>query len=734
MGAVERGLLRQGLRYALGLRLVVVGLSSSVSLLLVALPHEAVAVAIVAAFNLWSGLYAYLMVRRPRSWLAVADIAVVCLVCLTQAWTVRSDPRGGATWVLIVIEMVLVTAPWQMAWPLLAGATLTVCCCYFYGTTLVDPGGWLVNASVEAWTAAEAALSWGLYRFVRRAARASDRTVERAEELRRVAAVAAARRADEREYLAALHDTAAATLLMVGNGVVSQPSPWLSEQARRDLRELNRPEPTGPVDLVALLREAAATSPLRIDWETPATLSLPAVDAVTLSRGAREALTNVLRHAGTGTATIRVTPSADRVVVEIIDGGVGFDPARLSPDRYGVTRSLVERLTRTGGSARVESSPGAGTVVTMTVPLSEPDDTDDSRQIAASFQEGLHWSIVVLSLSVLCLLDLPRLLSNAAAFTSTVAQLVAWGGLLAVTVVAGFFRGFAARWRWMLVVAVLACSALATATVRPEWRQGAAHWSEGDAGWQLVLLLLDARIGLFAAVLAAQYLLTFAQTALGGQAALSLAGVVSATWVVLAYQLAVAMIAAVLRSLAASSARAVRTAEQLRTSEEVARHLHGDRAARIAGLAASTVPLLEGLAAGQLDPGDVSVQRRCAAEAARMRRLIAEDGTAADQLAHELRACIELAERNGVAVTFADYGARPELPPLVRRRLTEPAIAALATARGRARLTISGTGEAVTVSVVAACPPPQLPPDADGVSRSVVPDGDRVWILAEWAT
>lgn len=115
-----------------------------------------------------------------------------------------------------------------------------------------------------------------------------------------------------------------------------------------------------------------------------------------------------------------------------------------------------------------------------------------------------------------------------------------------------------------------------------------------------------------------------------------------------------------------------------------------------------------------------------------MRRLFAEDTAASDPLAHELRACIESAEHHGVSVSFAAYGTRPELPPAARRRLTEPAIAALASARGEVRLTVAGTGDTVTVSVIADCPPVAPAPDADGVHRSIVQDGDRWWIQTTW--
>jgi signal transduction histidine kinase len=735
LGAVERGLLRQGMRYALGLRLVVVALSSVASLLLAEAPRQGVTVAVVAGLNGWNLCYARGMLRGvPGRW-ALADVAVLCAVCLTQLWTVRSDPRGGGTWVLIAVVITLVTYPWQLPGPAFAAGTVAIVAAHYLGTRIADPGGWLVSEGVVAWTLAEAALSWALYRFVRRSARTADRTVERGEELRRTAAVAAARRADEREYLAALHDTASATLLMIGNGVLTRREPWLAEQARRDLREIGRSDAAqhGELDLIELLRDVAGHTPLRVSWRAPGALLLPAVDAVSLSRGAREALTNVLRHAGVDRAEISVRRAATSVAVEIADAGVGFDPGQVAPSRYGVTHSLRERMARRGGEARIVSSPGGGTTVTLSCPLTEPEVIGDEGLIAASFLRGLRWAVVVMSLAILFLLDLPHLVAGGRAYTHIGVQYAAWAGLFATTVVAAV-----ATWRdrpvrkWPLLAVVLACSVLATATVRPEFRLGPAHWSEGDAGWQVVLLLLDSRVAVCAAVLAAQYAVTFAQAAADGQAALSVAGVVNATWLVLAFQLAVAMIAAVLRGLAVSSARVLRAAEQLRTSEEVARQLHRDREHRYAELDTTTVPLLKGLADGKLDPAEEQVRRQCAAEAARMRRLLTEDAALPDPLTRELRERIELAERRGIAVSFAEYGARPEPPPAARRRLIEPAVAALATARGKVRLTIAGTGDAVTVSVVADCAAPAEVPDGDGVHHSALRDGDRWWIQARW--
>ncbi|HEU5475332.1 MAG TPA: ATP-binding protein [Actinophytocola sp.] len=740
MGAAERGLLHQGLRYALALRIAVTGLASLVTLFSGSARQQAVAIVVVLAFNLWNGCFAYLMVRgADRRWLVPVDVAVVCAACFTQVWTTSLDPRLSTSWVLAAVEITVVAYPWLVGSVGLAGVTATILVSYFAGAAVSNPAGWLATAPVELWTAAEAALSWALYRFVRRSARAADQVVERAERLRRAAAVAGARRVDEREYLAALHDTASATLLMVGAGVVSGRERWLLEQAARDVEVMSGPAVvTGSeVDLLDLLRDAAWRTPLEIRWHGMASVLLPAVDAVQLSNGAREALTNVVRHAGTDRADIRVDRDGDTVIVEISDEGRGFDPAAVSGHHYGVTRSLVERMARTGGSALVDSRPGHGTRVRLTHPLSAREPAgDDAEIIATSFQQGLRWGVIVMCFVISLFLDLPKLLANQHAYSSVGAQFFVLGGLIAVTAVVAVvtWRGRSlGAWRWPLVLLVFGLSALATATVLPQYRLGTAHWSDGDAGWQIVLLLLDSRVIVFAGVLGAQYLMTFAQTALGGESALTLVGVVNATWIGLSYQLAVCMIAAVLRGLSISSAKAARAEEELRTSEAIAEQLHRDRKERFSGLADTTVPLLTGLANGELDPGDEAVRRSCAVEAARMRRLFAEDATGPDPLLHELRACIELAERNGVSVAFATCGARPEVPEAVCRKLTEPAIAALATARGKVRLTVAGAAETVTVSIVADCMPQMVPkPSGHGVRTDVLRDGDRLWIRATW--
>ena len=179
-------------------------------------------------------------------------------------------------------------------------------------------------------------------------------------------------------------------------------------------------------------------------------------------------------------------------------------------------------------------------------------------------------------------------------------------------------------------------------------------------------------------------------------------------------------------------ARAVRDRERQRTADAVAERLHRDRRQRYAGL--DTVPLLAGLAAGVLDPTDEQVRTRCAVEAGRLRRLFAERDEAPDPLLHELRSCVDTAERRGLTVYLGTRGARPEPPLRVRRALTEPLLTVLATARSQARITLIGSPATVTVSVVADGDVP-CPPAGNGeVTVTHLEEDGRHWVEATWHT
>jgi signal transduction histidine kinase len=93
----------------------------------------------------------------------------------------------------------------------------------------------------------------------------------------------------------------------------------------------------------------------------------------TLYRIALEALGNAARHAGASRVTLRLAGDDTRVVLEVVDDGVGFQPGAPGGagrvGRLGL-RSMRERAELAGGTLDVMSAPGVGTVVRAILPSS----------------------------------------------------------------------------------------------------------------------------------------------------------------------------------------------------------------------------------------------------------------------------------------------------------------------------------------------------------------------------
>nr|CTQ95778.1 sensor histidine kinase [Kibdelosporangium sp. MJ126-NF4] len=368
IGPAERELNRLGLLYAVVIRAVVVALCSLVSWATTTQRDMVLSTLVILAFNAWNVFFTVRMLQRRDTRLFVADLLVISGVCLAQVWTISPEMQADrVNWVLVATSIIVVAYQFHSSVLIGAVATGVVLAAYLTGGVLAKPQDWAFVIPIGSWMAVEALLGRGLYLLVRRGGRAADREFERGEQVRRETAVATARRADEREYLAALHDTASATLLMVGAGVAHRPETWLAEQAARDLEVIQgHTDPVdGDVDLVPMLRHVVDHVPLRIDWQVRDSVTLPAVVAIALCRGAREALTNVVRHAGVDSAEVSVRDDDGVATVRIRDQGRGFDPARTTSRGYGLTSSLVERMARLGGQATVTSAPGVGTEVVL---------------------------------------------------------------------------------------------------------------------------------------------------------------------------------------------------------------------------------------------------------------------------------------------------------------------------------------------------------------------------------
>ena len=95
----------------------------------------------------------------------------------------------------------------------------------------------------------------------------------------------------------------------------------------------------------------------------------------------QEALTNVARHTDVSEATVRVWSDESKLNVQIEDLGSGFDPEAVLA--AGASSGLVgmrERANLLGGRLTVESTPGAGTLLTAELPLGDPLDRRQSTR------------------------------------------------------------------------------------------------------------------------------------------------------------------------------------------------------------------------------------------------------------------------------------------------------------------------------------------------------------------
>lgn len=94
---------------------------------------------------------------------------------------------------------------------------------------------------------------------------------------------------------------------------------------------------------------------------------LPTELSTALYRILQEALTNVQKHAEATEVTVLLRGTAGSVRLEVNDNGKGFDTAAIPAGHFGVL-TLRERASELGGTAQLDSRPGAGTRLLVELP------------------------------------------------------------------------------------------------------------------------------------------------------------------------------------------------------------------------------------------------------------------------------------------------------------------------------------------------------------------------------
>lgn len=180
--------------------------------------------------------------------------------------------------------------------------------------------------------------------------------------------------ADTRADMAAhLHDSVLQTLALIQRQ--ADDPRQVASLARRQERELRNwlyADSSGPATLKAALTEAGG----EVEDERGVPVEVVCVGDIELDAGlramvqaAREAIMNAAKHSQADLIDVyaEVETEDDQTSVQVFvrDRGQGFELSGIADDRMGVRGSIIGRMERHGGTARVRSAPGEGTEIRL---------------------------------------------------------------------------------------------------------------------------------------------------------------------------------------------------------------------------------------------------------------------------------------------------------------------------------------------------------------------------------
>lgn len=197
---------------------------------------------------------------------------------------------------------------------------------------------------------------------------------------------------EERQRLARdLHDSVSQALYGIGLGARTarkrlaqappehlEPIDYIIQLAESGLAETRAlifelvPESLAEQGLALALQRLGALSQARHNLSVTVALCdepvMPVKTKEALYRIAQESLNNIAKHAQATSVALALTASDDAVTLSVRDDGRGFDTSGEFPGHFGL-RSMEERAARAGAAFAIQSQPGLGTSVSVTVPV-----------------------------------------------------------------------------------------------------------------------------------------------------------------------------------------------------------------------------------------------------------------------------------------------------------------------------------------------------------------------------
>lgn len=304
------------------------------------------------------------------------DYLVLLYVILSAQAMFLLPPRTGLYWIAVLTAVTAVALLYGQGWPDVVPFLL------MYAAAYIFVGSYAL-VTIQAETARQE--SQTLLGELQAAHRQLQRYAEQVKALTVM---------EERQHLAReLHDSVthtlfsinmtaeAARILLTQNPAgLERPLTQLQTLAQSALTELRalisqlRPAAIGDVSLGVTLRRHLDTvqqrDGLMVDLQIEYDPVLVEHQVEHLMRVIQEALHNIVKHAQTRQASVVLQSVDGQLKVVICDQGVGFTPecVPINRQQFGLA-SMRERVAALDGCFIINSSPGAGTQITVTVPL-----------------------------------------------------------------------------------------------------------------------------------------------------------------------------------------------------------------------------------------------------------------------------------------------------------------------------------------------------------------------------
>lgn len=185
----------------------------------------------------------------------------------------------------------------------------------------------------------------------------------------------------ERKRIAAdLHDDLGAKLLTIVHTSDNERISTLAREALEEMRLSVRGLTGKPMQLADALADWRAEAVSRLgqanieaDWKNPTeefAQTLSARAFVQTTRILRESMSNIIRHSGASQCKVRVKTDAESFSLVLQDNGKGISKELAGKlDRGHGIASMKHRAKQLQGQCLIESAPGYGTVIRLTIPL-----------------------------------------------------------------------------------------------------------------------------------------------------------------------------------------------------------------------------------------------------------------------------------------------------------------------------------------------------------------------------